>query len=142
MFSSCRLPSITPFSAPPHTRCLQGRLADSNRNLAAKALSVVGDIAKAMGPPFDKQARGVLLGPALANLSDNKKQVGRGRAGMGRWCRVSAYLVSTFVAAGAERVQGAMQGYTGCCRFCRSRSMTAQGGAAAGRPCALTPTPL
>jgi cytoskeleton-associated protein 5 len=53
---------------------MQGRLADSNRNLAAKALTVVGDIARAMGPTFDKQGR-MLLGPALANLSDNKKQV-------------------------------------------------------------------
>eukprot|EP00887_Chlorella_sp_A99_P000367 scaffold13.g367.t1 len=54
---------------------LKGRLADSNRNLAAKTLCLLGDLAAAMGPPFDKQARPLLLGPALANLSDNKKQV-------------------------------------------------------------------
>ncbi len=56
---------------------VQGRLADSNRNLAAKALMVVGDIARAMGPAFDKQGRN-LLGPALANISDNKKTVSTG----------------------------------------------------------------
>ena len=53
---------------------LKGRMADSNRNLAAKTLCLLGDIATAMGPPFDKQAR-PLLALALANLSDNKKQV-------------------------------------------------------------------
>lgn len=55
---------------------LKGRMADSNRNLAAKTLCLLGDIAAAMGPPFDKQAR-PLLAPALANLSDSKKQVRR-----------------------------------------------------------------
>lgn len=54
---------------------LKGRMADSNRNLAAKVLVLLGDIAKAMGPPFDKGARPVVLSPAVANLADNKKQV-------------------------------------------------------------------
>ncbi|PRW20522.1 microtubule associated isoform A [Chlorella sorokiniana] len=53
---------------------LKGRMTDSNRNLAAKVLQLLGDIARAMGPPFDKGARPVLF-PAVANLSDNKKQV-------------------------------------------------------------------
>lgn len=52
-------------------------MADSNRNLAAKVLVLLGDIAKAMGPPFDKGARPVVLSPAVANLADNKKQVWR-----------------------------------------------------------------
>ncbi|KAL4854812.1 hypothetical protein ACK3TF_004509 [Chlorella vulgaris] len=56
-------------------QALKNRLADSNRNLAAKVLQLLGDIARAMGPPFDRAARGVLLFPAVANLSDNKKQV-------------------------------------------------------------------
>jgi hypothetical protein len=55
---------------------LQARLTDSNRNLAAKVLQLLGDIARAMGPPFDRGARPPLLSPAVANLSDNKKQVG------------------------------------------------------------------
>ncbi|KAL4424717.1 hypothetical protein ABPG77_000060 [Micractinium sp. CCAP 211/92] len=54
---------------------LKGRMADSNRNLAAKVLVLLGDIAKAMGPAFDKGARPVVLAPAVANLADNKKQV-------------------------------------------------------------------
>ena len=62
--------------------CLQARLADSNRNLAAKVLILLGDIARAMGPPFDARARTALLFPAVANLSDNKKQVG---GGVGGW---------------------------------------------------------
>ncbi len=59
-------------STLPH---MQGRMADSNRNLAAKVLVLLGDIAKAMGPAFDKGARPVVLAPAVANLADNKKQV-------------------------------------------------------------------
>ena len=62
--------------APSRSPLLQGRMTDSNRNLAAKVLMLLGDIAKAMGPPFDKGARAVLA-PAVANLSDNKKQVGQ-----------------------------------------------------------------
>ena len=54
---------------------MQARLADSNRNLAAKVLVLLGELARAMGPPFDKVARPVLLAPAVSNLSDNKKQV-------------------------------------------------------------------
>ena len=72
------LPACAPYPAP------QGRMTDSNRNLAAKVLVLLGDIARAMGPPFDRAARPVLF-PAVANLSDNKKQArregGRGRQG-------------------------------------------------------------
>lgn len=67
-----------PLLPPAHTHS-QARLGDSNRNLAAKVLQLLGDIARAMGPPFDRGARSPLLLPAVANLSDNKKQVG-GRA--------------------------------------------------------------
>lgn len=63
----------------PHPNYLpasvQARLGDSNRNLAAKVLQLLGDISKAMGSAFDKVARPVLLSPAVSNLSDNKKQV-------------------------------------------------------------------
>lgn len=58
-------------------------MADSNRNLAAKVLVLLGDIAKAMGPPFDKVARPVVLSPAVANLADNKKQAGWETGGLG-----------------------------------------------------------
>lgn len=54
---------------------LRGRLADTNRNLAAKTLLLVGKFASAMGPSFDKAASRPMLVPALGALSDNKKQV-------------------------------------------------------------------
>lgn len=63
-------------------------MGDSNRNLAAKVLMLLGDIARAMGPPFDRVARPVLF-PAVANLSDNKKQVGAAWRGVG-WAGVVA----------------------------------------------------
>ena len=53
---------------------VQGRLVDSNRNLAAKVLLLLGQLAQAMGPAFDRQGR-FLLNPALLCLSDNKHQV-------------------------------------------------------------------
>ncbi len=53
---------------------MQGRLVDSNRNLAAKVLLLLGQLATAMGPAFDRQGR-FLLNPALLCLSDNKHQV-------------------------------------------------------------------
>ena len=76
--SPCCLPAclLAPFSP------LQARLADSNRNLAAKVLNLLGAIARAMGPPFDACARPVLLFPAVASLADNKKQVGGGVGGV------------------------------------------------------------
>lgn len=52
----------------------QGRLADSNKNLVARVMLVIGDLARAMGPPFQQQGRTVLA-PALLNLSDSKKHV-------------------------------------------------------------------
>lgn len=51
-------------------------MTDSNRNLTAKVLVLLGDVARAMGPPFDKAARSQLLIPAVHNMADNKKQVG------------------------------------------------------------------
>lgn len=53
---------------------LKARLGDSNRNLAAVAAKVIGQVATAMGPPFEKQAKG-LLPTLLKVLSDNKPQV-------------------------------------------------------------------
>jgi hypothetical protein len=52
-------------------------MADSNRNLTAKVLLLLAKVAEAMGPPFDKSMRQI-SGPALANFSDNKKQVCEG----------------------------------------------------------------
>jgi len=54
---------------------LRGRMADTNRNLAAKTLLLLGKFASAMGPAFDKAASRVILMPSLGALSDNKKQV-------------------------------------------------------------------
>ena len=53
---------------------LRGRLADTNRNLAARTLLLIGKLADAVGAPFDRLGRPVLI-PALGTLSDNKKQV-------------------------------------------------------------------
>ena len=53
---------------------LKARLGDSNRNLAAVAAKVIGQVATAMGPPFEKQVKG-LLPTLLKVLSDNKPQV-------------------------------------------------------------------
>lgn len=52
----------------------QGRLSDSNKNLVAHVLTTLGDLARAMGPPFAQQMRPLVL-PALANLNDSKKHV-------------------------------------------------------------------
>lgn len=54
---------------------LKARFSDTNRNLAARALLLVGMLANAVGPPFDKLAHATLLTTALLNLSDSKKQV-------------------------------------------------------------------
>lgn len=81
---------------------LKGRMTDSNRNLAAKVLQLLGDIARAMGPPFDKGARPLLF-PAVANLSDNKKQVRDGVLYMlDAWIDVSS--AATLFPAVAEAV--------------------------------------
>ncbi len=53
---------------------VQHRLGDSNRNLAARALLLLAELGAAMGPPIERVARPVLA-PALACLSDKKKQV-------------------------------------------------------------------
>jgi cytoskeleton-associated protein 5 len=39
---------------------LKARLGDSNRNLAAVAAKVIGQVATAMGPPFERQVKLVL----------------------------------------------------------------------------------
>ena len=52
----------------------QARLADANRNLAARVLYLAATLGTAMGPAFDKAGRPLLVaGTAL--LNDNKKQV-------------------------------------------------------------------
>ncbi|KAI8812683.1 armadillo-type protein [Cladochytrium replicatum] len=53
---------------------LKSRLADSNRNLAVKALEICGTLAAAVGKQFDRAAR-LLAGPIIACLGDNKVQV-------------------------------------------------------------------
>ena len=53
---------------------MQARLGDSNRNLAARVLLLLGELAKAIGAAFDRIGR-PLLGTAVANLSDSKSQV-------------------------------------------------------------------
>ena len=54
---------------------LRKRFSDSNRNLAARSISLVGTLAEAVGPDFDRIAHATLLGPAVENLADMKKQV-------------------------------------------------------------------
>ena len=49
-------------------------MADTNRNLTAKTLLLLGELAKAMGPAFDSVGR-PLLSVSVANLSDTKSQV-------------------------------------------------------------------
>lgn len=63
------IPAADLFSA------LRGRMADTNRNLAARTLLLLGKLAEAIGQPFDKLASRPVLVPALSTLSDNKKQV-------------------------------------------------------------------
>ncbi|KAL0039701.1 hypothetical protein WJX77_005628 [Trebouxia sp. C0004] len=53
---------------------LKGRMADTNRNLTAKTLLLLGELAKAMGSAFDSVGR-PLLSVSVANLSDTKSQV-------------------------------------------------------------------
>lgn len=61
---------------------LRKRFGDSNRNLAARSLSLVGMLARAVGPDFDRIAHAILLGPAVENLADMKKQVREAVVGM------------------------------------------------------------
>uniref|UniRef100_A0A7N0ZV85 Protein MOR1 n=1 Tax=Kalanchoe fedtschenkoi TaxID=63787 RepID=A0A7N0ZV85_KALFE len=51
---------------------LRGRLNDSNKNLVTATLNTFSLMASAMGPPFDKATKGMLL-DVLKCLSDNKK---------------------------------------------------------------------
>ncbi|GMH42322.1 hypothetical protein BSKO_10241 [Bryopsis sp. KO-2023] len=53
---------------------LKGITKDSNRNLAATGIKIVGKIATAMGKAIDRQGRPV-LGPALLCISDTKTLV-------------------------------------------------------------------
>ena len=52
----------------------QARLTDSNKNLVARALGIFGELAKAMGPAWERVGRPVLQQVATF-LGDNKKQV-------------------------------------------------------------------
>lgn len=54
---------------------LRKRFGDSNRNLAARSICLVGTLATAVGPDFDRIAHAILLGPAVENLADMKRQV-------------------------------------------------------------------
>lgn len=49
-------------------------MSDTNRNLTAKTLLLLGELAKAMGPAFENIGR-PLLSVSVGNLSDNKSQV-------------------------------------------------------------------
>ncbi|KAM2730989.1 hypothetical protein EV1_002177 [Malus domestica] len=53
---------------------LRGRLYDSNKNLVAATLTVVGHIASAMGAPVEKFSKGI-LSDVLKCLGDNKKHM-------------------------------------------------------------------
>ena len=53
---------------------LQHRMTDSNKNLTLKALLLLAELGKAMGPQVAHAGRQV-LGSALACLSDKKKPV-------------------------------------------------------------------
>lgn len=66
---------ITPDIPSDLLTAMKARFGDANRNLAAKSFLVVGMLASAVGEPFDRIAHGILLAPAVANLSDSKKQV-------------------------------------------------------------------
>lgn len=49
-----------PFTAAELLGALRGRLLDSNRNLVMEALTTIGSIASAVGPPIEKQSKVVL----------------------------------------------------------------------------------
>ena len=53
---------------------LQARLTDSNKNLVARALSLYGELGKAMGPAWEKVGRPILQ-QCVSFVGDNKKQV-------------------------------------------------------------------
>lgn len=53
---------------------LKGRLSDSNKNLIAQALSVLGKLASAMGRAIAREARPVLA-PAVRCICDSKANV-------------------------------------------------------------------
>jgi len=53
---------------------MQARLTDSNKNLVARALSIFGELAKAMGPAWERVGRPVLT-HTVTFIADNKSQV-------------------------------------------------------------------
>jgi cytoskeleton-associated protein 5 len=61
---------------------LRKRFSDTNRNLAARSITLAGMLATAVGPEFDKIAHGTLLSAAVENLADSKKQVREAVVGM------------------------------------------------------------
>lgn len=76
----CTCPHVAPECALAWTRAcmrvrLQARLADTNANLVGRALVVSADLARAMGPAWDRSARDMLK-TAVECLADKKKPVG------------------------------------------------------------------
>lgn len=53
---------------------LKGRLADTNKNTVAQALTLLAALAKAMGRPFAREARPI-LGNAVKCICDSKPYV-------------------------------------------------------------------
>ncbi len=66
-------PSATCILKCDHKLTLQARLGDTNANLVARTLLLAGEVAKAMGPAWDRSAR-EFLKAALEGLADKKKQ--------------------------------------------------------------------
>ncbi|KAK2077037.1 hypothetical protein QBZ16_005265 [Prototheca wickerhamii] len=89
---------------------LRARLADTNRNLAARALGAIGRLAAAVGPrgDWERAAQRAQLLPAVAAcLSDNKRQVRDAVLGALReWLAVGGPDVAA-LAATADVVAGA-----------------------------------
>jgi hypothetical protein len=98
---------------------LKGRLTDSNKNLVAQTLSLIGKLAKAMGRAINREARPV-LGPALRCICDSKPNVSRlvagsaGDPGYGRrpYCYPVGQTNKLHLEPGLNRVVGAMCTYT------------------------------
>ena len=86
---------------------MQGRLADSNRNLGVRALLLLGALGRAMGPAVERAAR-QCLAPALACLADKKKPV-RGLHWQGRRAGRSCCLLVVLSCPCSKHVRGCTQ---------------------------------
>ena len=75
---------------------MQARLGDANRNLAARVLLLTAELAKAMGPAFDRVGRQLLIA-SMASLHDNKKQVGARVPAIPSLLRLSSFLFSLLI---------------------------------------------